>query len=81
LDETGISPAGDASSAALWFAEAAGVSPSVAHVQVKTARVLARHLPATDQAWLDGAIGRDHVAVMVRAANPRVRAQISAAAR
>ena len=55
--------------------------PSAANAQVKTARVLTRHLPDTDQGWADGDLTRSHVDVMVRAANPRVRTQITAAER
>jgi hypothetical protein len=63
--------------AAGWFAREAGLPTSVAKAQVNVARVLARHLPGTDQAWLDGTITREHVRVLAGAANQRIRTEIS----
>ena len=62
--------------AATWFAREARLPSSVAKAQVTTARAL-RHLPQTDQAWLDGRITREHVRVLAAAANPRIRAHIA----
>src|SRR4051794_27442594 len=55
-----------------WFAARADLPSGVCRSQVNTARVL-RHLDVVDQAWGEGAINGEHVKVMVRAANPRIR--------
>jgi hypothetical protein len=81
LDATGATDDRHGSSTAAWFAAEAGITPSAANAQIRTARILTRFLPETDQEWLNGTITRDHVAVMVRAANPRIRDLISDAER
>jgi len=62
---------------AMWFGHHTGMEPAVGRAQIKIARVLRSHLHHTDQAWLDGTIGREHVRVLVNAANPRIRDQIA----
>ena len=78
LDESGYTLVNFGMPAAGWFAREARLPTRAAKAQVNVAHVLARHLPATDQAWHDGRITRDHVRVMVAAANPRIRTEISA---
>ena len=63
-------------SAGAWFSREAKLPSAVGRTQVTTARAL-RHLPGTDQAWLDGRITREHVRVLAAAANPRIRDQIA----
>ena len=58
--------------AAGWFAREARLPSAVGRTQVTTARAL-RHLPGTDQAWLDGRITREHVRVLDRGGEPRIR--------
>src|SRR5690349_1257176 len=58
-----------------WFADQAKLPSSVGRTQIRTARTL-RHLPGTDQAWLDGDLSREHVRVLADAANPRIRNHI-----
>ena len=79
LDESGYTDARYGQTTATWFAHRTGMDPNVGLGQVKVARVLRSHLHATDQAWLDGTIGREHVKVLVTAANPRIRDRIAAA--
>ena len=78
LDESGDTDRVEGMCAAGWFSREAGLPTAVGRSQVKLSRTL-RHLEATDQAWLDGRITRDHVRVIADAANPRIRDQIAAA--
>ena len=76
LAETGHTEATTGLSAAGWFAREVKLPSEAGRAQVSTARAL-RHLPGTDQAWLDGRIGREHVRVLTAAANPRIREHIA----
>jgi hypothetical protein len=77
LEPTGHTESRTGLTAGAWFAREAKLPSSVGRAQITTARAL-RHLPETDQAWLDGRITRDHVRVLANAANPRIREQITA---
>jgi len=77
LDETAYTDHHDGMTTAGWFAHQTSMDPSVGRAQIKVARILRHDLHGTDQAWLDGTITREHVRVLVDAANPRIRDQIS----
>src|SRR3954453_7192949 len=78
LEESGYADRDHATTTAGWFAREARLPGRVARAQVNTARMV-RHLDVADRAWLDGTINREHVQVLERAANPRVRDQVVAA--
>jgi hypothetical protein len=77
LEPTGHTEATTGMAAAAWFSREAGLPSNVGRTQVTTARAL-RHLPQTNQAWLDGRLTREHVRVLTAAANPRIREHIAA---
>ena len=77
LADTGHTEATTGLTAGAWFAREAKLPSSAGRAQVATARSL-RHLPGTDQAWLDGRVNREHVRVLTGAANPRIRQHIVA---
>ncbi len=76
LEDTGYTDAVHGMSTAGWFAREAGLPGGAARAQVALARVLRRDLHATDAAWLDGRLTREHVRVLADAANPRIRKAI-----
>ena len=79
LDELGYTDRELGMPTSMWFGSRTGMEPAVGRSQIKVGRVLRSHLHETDAAWLHGTITREHVRVMVGAANPRIRDQIAAA--
>src|SRR6478609_777484 len=75
LEDSGFTDRELAMTTGGWFAAQADLPSAVGRSQVNTARVL-RHLDVVDQAWGEGRITGEHVKVMIRAANPRIRDQI-----
>ena len=76
LEPTGHTESTTGMSASAWFSREARLPSTAGRAQVTIARAL-RHLPETDQAWLDGRITREHVRVLAAAANPRIRDHIA----
>ncbi len=69
LEPTGHTDDTTGLSTGAWFAREAKLPSAIGRTQVTTARAL-RHLPGTDQAWLDGRITREHVRVLLRRRQP-----------
>lgn len=78
LDRSGYPNVEHGATTAGWFATATGLPHNAVRAQLKTARLLEQQMATTGQAWLDGTITRDHVRVLLDAANPRIRDEFAA---